>query len=144
MRCLGVAIVKVRGRGGGGGLVWGWIGVFLLVFFCRELLFYSAVARFHSGVQGKDRVSQHGGDRWCMVMERGLGMGKAVNGLCLHGYMLNLVWVELEGVLVGMGGPLQSAVEARGARDSDARVAEAHRPRPTRGLGVGRYRLLWG
>jgi hypothetical protein len=31
-------------------------------------------------------------------MALGLGMGKAINGLCLHGYMLNLVWVELEGV----------------------------------------------
>ncbi len=75
-------------------------------------------------------------------MAQGLGMGKAVNGLCVHGYILNLVWVEMEGVQVGKGCPLQSAVEARGARD--AREAEAHRPLPTRELGVGRYRLLWG
>ncbi len=33
-------------------------------------------------------------------------------------------------------------VDAKGARD--AREAEAHRPLLTRGLGVGRYRLLWG
>ncbi len=40
--------------------------------------------------------------RW-MVMAQGLNMGKAVDGLCLHGYMLDLVWVELEGVPVASG-----------------------------------------
>ncbi len=39
-------------------------------------------------------------------------------------------------------GPLQSAMGARGARNK--REAEAHSPLPKRGLGVGRYRLLWG
>ncbi len=77
-----------------------------------------------------------------MVMARGLGMGKAVNGLCVHGDILNLVWVEMEGVQVGRGCPLRSAMEARGARD--AREAEVHRPLPMKGLGVGGYRLLWG
>jgi hypothetical protein len=50
-------------------------------------------------------------------------MGKAVNGLSLHGYMLYLVWVEMEGVTVGRGCPLRSAMEAKGARD--AKEAEA-------------------
>ena len=59
-------------------------------------------------MQGKDGASRHGGDwRW-MVMEQGLNLGKAVNGLCLHGYMLDLVWVELEGVPMGRGCPLLS------------------------------------
>ncbi len=97
------------GEGGGGGLVWGWIGVFLRVFSCRELLFYRAVVRLHSWVLGRDGVSWHGGDWWWIVMVQGLGMGKAINGLCLHGYMLNLVWVELEGVQVGSGGQLHSS-----------------------------------
>ncbi len=92
------------------------------MFSCRELLFYCAVARLHSGVLGEDGVSLHGGDWWWMVMdshsEWDLNMGKAVDGLCLHGYMLDLVWVEqleLEGVPMGSGGQLQSAVEARGS-----------------------------
>ncbi len=93
-----------------------------------------------------DGVSRHSGDGWWMVMERVLGMGKAirVNGLCLHGYMLNLVWVELEGVQLGIWGVEVNCavVDAKGARDT--REAEAHRPLPTRGLRVGRYRLLWG
>ncbi len=101
-----MALAKVRGPRGG--LVWGWIGVFLRVFSCRELLFYSAVARLHSGLRGRDAVSRHGGDGWWMVMARGLGMRKAINELCLHGYLLNLVWVELEGVPVGSGGQLRS------------------------------------
>ncbi len=71
-------------RWGGGGLVWGWIGVFLLVFSCRELLFYSAVVRLHSEVLGRDRVSWHGGDGWWMVTARGLGLGKVINGFCLN------------------------------------------------------------
>ena len=79
-----MALAKVRE----GWLVWGWIGVFFQVFSCRELLFYCAVARLHSGVQGKDWASRHGGDGQWMVMEQGLNMGKAVDGLCLHGYML--------------------------------------------------------
>ncbi len=54
-----------------------------------------------------------------MVMARSLGMGKAVNRLCLHGYMLDLVWVEMEGVPVGREGPLRSAVEARGSVHED-------------------------
>jgi hypothetical protein len=108
MRCSGVALAKVIG----GGLVWGWIGIFLLVFSCRELLLYRAVARLHSasGVRGTRREGilsrhWHGGDGRWMVMARGpgLGMGKAINGICLHGYLLNLVWVELEGVLVTVG-----------------------------------------
>jgi hypothetical protein len=41
-------------------------------------------------------------------MVQGLGMGKAINGPCLHGCMLNLVWVELEGVPVAGGCPLLS------------------------------------
>ncbi len=45
----------------GSGLDWGWIGVLLLVFSCRELLFYCAVARVTSvGVQGRNRLSWHG------------------------------------------------------------------------------------
>ncbi len=36
------------------GLVWGWIGAFLRVFSCRKLLCYSAVARLHPGVRGRD------------------------------------------------------------------------------------------
>jgi hypothetical protein len=44
-RCLGVVLVKVRE----GWLVWGWIGLFLQAFSCRELLFYGAVARLHLG-----------------------------------------------------------------------------------------------
>ncbi len=61
-------------------------------------------------------------------------MGKAINGLCLHGYMLNLVWVELKGVQVGSGGRLH-----RGGceRCKGREKAEAHRPQPTKGLGMG-------
>jgi hypothetical protein len=92
-RCLGVALVKVRERVG---LVWGKIGLIFQVFSCKERLIYWAVARFHSGVRGKDRVSLHGGDWWLMVMGQGLDMGKAVHGLCLHVYMLDLVWIELD------------------------------------------------
>jgi hypothetical protein len=101
---LGVALANVRGGGACLGMDWG----ILQVFSCRELLFYSAVARLHSGVLGRDGVSWHGGDGWWMEMARGLGMGKAFNGLCFHGYMLNLVWVELEGVPVGSGSQLCS------------------------------------
>jgi hypothetical protein len=123
------------------GMDWG----ILLVFSCRELLFYSAVVRLHSGVLGRDWVSLNGGDGWWMVMVRGLGMGKAITGLFLHGYMLNLVWVELEEVQVGSGGQLYRWM----LEVQDAREAEAHRPMPTGGLGVGRYSLLgaderWG
>ncbi len=50
----GVALAKALVREGW--LLWGWIGVFLLVFSCSELFFYGAVARLHSGVQGKDEV----------------------------------------------------------------------------------------
>ncbi len=93
-----MALAKVRE----GWLVCGWIGLFFQLFSCRELLFYRAVARLHSGVQGKDWVSLHGGDGRWMVMAQGLNLGKAVDGICLHGFMLDLVWVELEGV--GRGG----------------------------------------
>ncbi len=83
------------------------LGYFCECFPVENSYFYSAVARLHSGVRGRDGVSQHGGDGWTMVMVQGLGMGKAINGLCLHGYMLNLVWVELEGLPVGSGGQLR-------------------------------------
>ncbi len=54
-RDIRVALAKVWV----GGLVWGWIqaGVFVQVFCCRELLYYSAVARLHSGVRARDGVN---------------------------------------------------------------------------------------
>ncbi len=66
-----MALAKVKG----GVLVWGWIGVFLQVFSCRDVLFYSALASLHSGVRGRDGVSQHSVDRWWIVMALGLGIG---------------------------------------------------------------------
>ncbi len=81
-----MALAKVRG-GACLGVDWG----ILRVFSCKKLLFYGAVTRLHTGVLGKDRISRLGEDRWWMVMARGLVMGKAVNGLCLHGYMLDFV-----------------------------------------------------
>ncbi len=71
------------------------------------ILFYSAVERLHSGVLGKDWVSLHGSEHWGWVVD-GDGAGKSHQWLCLHGYILNLVWVELEGVQVGSGAQLRS------------------------------------
>ncbi len=82
-----MVLAKVRG----GGLDLGWTGVFFRVLSCGERLFYCAVARLPCGVQGRDWVSQHDGDWWWMVMAQGLGMGKAIHGLCLHGCMPDLV-----------------------------------------------------
>ncbi len=78
------------------------------MFSCGELLFYGAVTRLYCGVRWRDGISQDGGDGWWMVMEQGVGMGKAINRLCWHGYMLVLVWGELEVVPVADGSPLQS------------------------------------
>ncbi len=44
-----------EGEGGGACLGMDW-GIFASVY-CRESLFYSAVARLHSGMQGRDGVS---------------------------------------------------------------------------------------
>jgi hypothetical protein len=84
------------------------LGYFSQVFFCREWLFQVYCAMERLEVLGWHGLSQHGGNGLWMVMDQGLGMEKAVNEHCLHGYILVLVWGELEGKQVVGGGPLQS------------------------------------